>query len=76
MSDTGGQELLLRCPACKQSFAAALPTSELKDLAIVCGACSHRLSTDEILDAMAASLNDLLEQTRNRLAGKTPPGKS
>lgn len=76
MSDTGGQALILRCPACKQTFAVTLPPSASKDLALVCGVCRHRLSTDEILDAMAASLNDLLEQTRSRLAGRTPPGKS
>jgi predicted Zn finger-like uncharacterized protein len=72
MSDTGSQALILRCPACKLPFAVTLPQSESKDLAVVCSACNHRLGTDQILDAMAASLNDLLEQTRSRLASRTP----
>jgi predicted Zn finger-like uncharacterized protein len=71
MSDTGSEALTLRCPACKQSFAVTLAKPAPKELAIVCESCNHRLSTDEILDAMASSLNDLLEQTRSRLSGGT-----
>jgi hypothetical protein len=75
LSDTGGQELILRCPACGRSFAVTLPPPATKELTVMCSACDHRLSTDEILDAMASSLNDLVEQTRSKLSGKTP-GKS
>jgi hypothetical protein len=73
MSDTegGSQSLMLGCPACKQQFPFAMPSSGAKDLSIVCSACDHRLSTDEILNAMASSLNDLVDQTRSRLAGKS-----
>jgi hypothetical protein len=74
MSDpkNGGQSLMLRCPACRRQFAFAIPSAASKDLWIVCGLCDHRLSTDEILNATAESLNDLVEQTRSRLSGGTP----
>ncbi len=73
MSDTqSGQELILHCPACEQPFAVRMSAPAPKELVMVCGACDHRLSTDEILDAMASRLNDLLEQTRSRLSGSTP----
>jgi predicted Zn finger-like uncharacterized protein len=75
MSGTGdGRDLMLRCPACERTFAVGVPQAPVKDLSVICGACRHRLSTDEILDAMAASLNDLLDQTRSRLTDK--PTKS
>jgi hypothetical protein len=39
---------------------------------VSCTACEHLFTTDEMLHAMATSLNELLEQARNKIAGKKP----
>lgn len=60
-------DLDLRCPACEQRFGVSLSMLNPQDLRIACSGCAHTLSPDEILNAMAVSLNELLDKTRDRL---------
>ena len=66
-------DLELLCPSCDQRFGVSMAGLNPQAPRVVCGHCAHMLSPDEILNAMAASLNDLLDQTRDRLTGV--PGK-
>lgn len=64
-----GDDLTLTCPACGARFGVAAPAPDTQSVRIDCSVCGHTLSAEEMLNAMAASLNDLLEQARDRILG-------
>lgn len=63
-------DLELTCPACDQRFGIVTTALDPKELRVICSACQHTLNADEILYAMAMSLNDLLDKTRDRLTDR------
>lgn len=67
---TGGA-LTLQCPACDARFGVSLEGRGPENVHVTCTACGHLFTTDEMLIAMAASLNDLLDLTRDKLTPKS-----
>jgi predicted Zn finger-like uncharacterized protein len=66
-------DLELMCPACNQRFGIVTAALDPQTLRVVCTACDHTLDADEILFAMAVSLDDLLDKTRDQLADRLDP---
>ena len=67
MSEPASGELTLICPACGMRFGVSLEGRGPQNVHVSCTACNHTLTTDEMLHAMATSLNELLEQARNKI---------
>lgn len=63
--------LTLRCPNCGERFGVTLEGRGPDNAHVACTACAHVFTTDEMLFAMAASLNDLLDLARTKLSDKT-----
>jgi predicted Zn finger-like uncharacterized protein len=72
MSEPGSGELTLICPACGTRFGVSLEGRGPQNVHVSCTACEHLFTTDEMLHAMATSLNELLEQARNKISSKKP----
>jgi predicted Zn finger-like uncharacterized protein len=68
-SDADRGALMLRCPTCGTRFGVSLEGRGPENAHVACTACGHLLTTDEMLQAMTESLNDLLELARTRLSG-------
>lgn len=65
----GGGELILECPICTARFPVTLEGRGPDSAHVKCTGCGHTLTTDEMLLAMAASLNEMLDKARDRLGG-------
>lgn len=65
----GGGDLTLRCPACDGRFGVTLEGRGPDKAHVDCTACGHHFTTEEMLTAMAESLNDVIALARDRLAG-------
>lgn len=69
-SDTSGT-LTLLCPTCSTRFGVSLEGRGPQNAHVTCTACGHLFTTDEMLMAMAESLNDLLDLARTKLTPKS-----
>ncbi len=70
-SESTSGALTLVCPACDTRFGVSLEGRGPENVHVTCTACGHLFTTDEMLMAMAASLNDLLELARIKLTPKS-----
>lgn len=70
VSGTSGN-LTLLCPTCGERFGVSLDGRGPQNAHVTCTACGHLFTTDEMLMAMAASLNDLLDLARTKLTPKS-----
>ena len=67
MSDAIGKgDLILRCPACDARFGVSPEGRGPQNALVVCTACGHDFSTEEMVKAMSDSLNELIELARKR----------
>ena len=64
-----GGDLTLRCPACAARFGVSLEGRGPGNAHVDCTSCGHTFTTEEMLAAMAESLNDVIALARDRLAG-------
>lgn len=69
-SESTGGVLTLLCPACGTRFGVTLEGHGPENAHVSCTTCAHVFTTDEMLSAMAASLNELLDLARTRLSHK------
>lgn len=65
-------DLMLRCPACATRFGVTLEGRGPENVHVDCTACGHLFTTEEMLQAMAMSLNELLETARVKFATQKP----
>lgn len=68
----GSGDLILRCPACDGRFGVTLEGRGPQNAHVDCTACGHHFTTEEMLAAMAESLNDVMALARDKLAGFKP----
>jgi len=69
-SEPTSAALTLLCPTCGARFGVTLEGRGPENAHVTCTACAHVFTTDEMLQAMAASLNDLLDLARTKLSRK------
>ena len=65
-------DLILRCPACALRFGVTLAGRGPQTAHVDCTACGHAFTTEEMLAAMAESLNELIALARGKLSGLKP----
>lgn len=65
-------DLILRCPACAARFGVTPEGRGPHNVHVDCTACGHVFTTEEMLQAMRESLNDLIALTRDKLARLKP----